>query len=94
MVAVVDNEADAVAQAERAAPDAILMDIRLRDGDGIDAAAAIQAERAVPVIFLSANFDAGNLARIRALEDAAIIRKPFLERQLLAGLARALERPN
>lgn len=94
VVAVVDNEADAIAKAGGLAPDLILMDIRLRTGDGVDAATAIQKVQEVPVIFISANIDTGNLARISRLKRAAVIRKPFLEGELLAGIAKALERTN
>jgi DNA-binding response OmpR family regulator len=37
----VDTEADAVAEAERTHPDAVLMDITLREGDGTVAAKEI-----------------------------------------------------
>jgi CheY-like chemotaxis protein len=92
VIAVVDNERDAIVECERLDPDVILMDIRLREGDGVSAAKAIQARRHVPVIFISANFDAGTLTRIGELRAAVMLRKPFLDCELLNELGSALGR--
>ena len=90
VMAVVDTERDAVSEAERLRPDVILMDIRLRQGDGVSAARTIQARRDAPVIFISANLDAATLARIGELRRAAVLRKPFSDRELLKELRNVL----
>ena len=52
VLGTVDTEADAVAAAERMRPDVILIDITLRDGDGISAAKTIQEKLKTRIIFM------------------------------------------
>ncbi len=87
IVGIIDNEADAVAAAIRLKPDAILLDITLRDGDGISAARAILKDVATRIIFISGNSDPATLAAAQQLKPAGFVRKPFVTDQL-AGLVR------
>jgi two-component system, response regulator PdtaR len=87
IVGIVDNEADAVAAAIRLKPDAILLDITLRDGDGISAARSILKDLATWIIFVSGNSDPVTLAAAHQLKPAGFIRKPFVTDRL-AGLVR------
>ena len=81
----------AVRQALRERPDAILMDIRLRDGmDGLQAAEAIRRLLPTPVIFCTAHSDAATRARIERLGRAVLLPKPVAPdalRGALFGLA-------
>jgi DNA-binding NarL/FixJ family response regulator len=77
VVATVDTEADAIAACERLEPDVVLMDITLREGNGIMAAGAIMRSSPARVIFVSGNSDPKTLAAARALAGAGFIRKPF-----------------
>jgi CheY-like chemotaxis protein len=72
-------------------PDLILMDVRLRAGrDGIEVAAAIRAERAVPFVFCTAYADdPGTLRRLEPVA-AAIVAKPIRPETLQTALTRAL----
>lgn len=76
VVAVLANEADAVAMATRHSPGLILADINLgRGGDGIAAVARIQQSMTVPVIFVTAYPE--RLLTAERVEPAFVISKPF-----------------
>ncbi len=78
IVGLVDTEADAVAEAERILPDIVLMDITLREGDGIAAAKEIQTKLKTHIIFVSGNSDPSTLAAANKINPAGFIRKPFV----------------
>jgi DNA-binding NarL/FixJ family response regulator len=82
VLGTVDTEGDAVAAAERMRPDVILIDITLRDGDGISAAKAIQEKLKTRIIFISGNSDPRTLAAADKINPAAFIRKPFVTDRL------------
>lgn len=87
------SAAAAISLAREARPDVLLFDIHLGAGlDGIEAACAIQAERPVPVVFLSAYSDAPTLERVRAVEHSSYLLKPFGERMLQILLDAAVYR--
>lgn len=88
VVGVHDNAADAIDAARRLQPDVILMDITLRDGDGIAAARAVLQQRDVRIIFVSGNSDPQTLAAAQALHPAGFIMKPFISASF-ARLVRA-----
>ena len=84
----------AEALARRHEPDVVLMDLRLAGPrDGVDAACAIEAARAVPMIFITASGDPRTLQRIHANDPDDILLKPVLERDLAASLARLCPLP-
>jgi DNA-binding NarL/FixJ family response regulator len=91
---IVDTEADAVAAAERLKPDIILMDITLRDGDGISAARTILKRLETCIIFVSGNSDPLTLAAAQELKPAAFIRKPFVTDSLAQLVRKALSSKN
>lgn len=75
------------------APDVILMDVRLRAGrDGIEVAAAIRAERAIPFVFCTAYADDPGTRRRLESVAAAVVPKPIRSEALRTALARALAR--
>ncbi len=83
------EEAQTLAAQRR--PDAILMDIRLKDGgDGIAAAEQISASLDIPIIFLTAMTDDCNIERAAHLRPAAYLAKPFHRDELRAALKIAL----
>jgi two-component system, response regulator PdtaR len=94
ILGTVDNEADAVATAIRLKPDAILMDITLRDGDGISAARSILKDLATRIIFVSGNSDPVTLAAAQQLKPAGFIRKPFVTDRLASLVRTALTEKN
>jgi DNA-binding response OmpR family regulator len=59
-------------------PDLILMDITLQGvTDGIQTARLIQAQKSIPIIYLSANTDADTQLRAAATEPLGFIPKPI-----------------
>lgn len=72
-------------------PDLILMDITLKGPlDGLETAGRIQAEKSVPVIFLSATDNQAVLRRIREHRPGISLAKPFGEADLIAAIRVAL----
>lgn len=84
MCAVVDTEADAVRQADATAPDLVIADIQLRQGNGVDAMERIAQCRDVPVIFVSGNHTFTPNPQIRT---ARFIAKPFRVESLRQAVA-------
>ncbi len=81
----------AIAMATELRPDLVLMDIQLAGPmDGIDAANAIRAQLALPVVFLTAFSADGVLARAKLTEPFGYILKPFSDRELGTVLTMAL----
>lgn len=73
----------AIALARSAAPDLVLMDIRLEGGmDGAEAALSISREQDIPVVFLTAHSDEQTLRRALAAAPFGYLIKPFLDREL------------
>ena len=77
---------------QQAAPDAVLLDVMLPDGDGFSLLGDLRRERDLPVLFLSARDE--DEARLRGLGLGAddYITKPFLPQELLLRLGAVLRR--
>lgn len=81
----------ALALIEAAPPDLALMDIQLQgETDGIELAHAIGERWSFPVVYLTARSDAGTLERLKDLEPAGYVCKPFQEEQLRVAVELAL----
>jgi two-component system, response regulator PdtaR len=71
------TEDSAVESDQALKPDLILMDVRLKKGDGTNAARRIRQARPVPIIFCTALADHPEFkARIADLPSTATVRKP------------------
>jgi signal transduction histidine kinase len=82
---------EAVTLAKQAAPDLVLMDIRLQGRlDGIAAADEIRKRLQLPVVYLTAHADDSTVRRARATEPFGYLLKPFEERELRITLEMAL----
>ena len=82
--ATASTEAEAVAAAARSVPDLMVLDIKLAEGSGVAAVAAIQAQGHVPHVFLTG-------AKLqRSLSGAPLLTKPFREADLVRSMAAAL----
>ena len=80
----------AIAKAVDARPDLILMDIRLKgDMDGVSAAARIQAEVDLPIIFLSGYSDIQTLQQAGSTKVYGYLIKPVRAQDLLASIETA-----
>ncbi len=93
VTAIASSGLQAIHQAKAHRPDIILMDIHIEgDIDGIDTAAQIKIELAVPVIFLTAYSEEATLQRARATTPFGYLLKPFSERELHATIQMVLQR--
>ncbi len=91
-VATAATGRDALGQAIREPPDAVLLDLGLPDTDGIEVIGALRASSSVPIIVLSGRTTAQD--KIGALDAGAddYVIKPFAMDELLARLRAALRR--
>jgi CheY-like chemotaxis protein len=87
VVATADTAATAIAAAEAHRPDVVFMDVRLREGDGIEAAAAIRDRFGIPFVLATAYADEETHRRIAAAEPLAYLVKPVA----LGAIQRILE---
>ena len=85
--ATAQTEADAVAAAAQHGPDMILVDVTLKQGNGISAMRTIARTSDVRHVFMTGT------GRHEFPEDAVILRKPFCESDLIRALAQAMTRP-
>jgi CheY-like chemotaxis protein len=85
------NGQDAITLTNKTNPDAIIMDIFL-DGnmDGIEAAKIIREKLNIPIIFLTGYSDDNILERIRTIQSAQFILKPFTNEDLRIALKLSL----
>jgi DNA-binding NarL/FixJ family response regulator len=90
VVGTVDTQDEAIAATRRLQPDIVLMDIRLRQGDGIAASRAIGT--AARVIFVSGNTDPQTLAAARQTNPAGFLAKPFSSGELARAVRNAYNR--
>ena len=82
---------ESILKAETELPDAVLMDIYLRDKmDGIEAAEYIYTQFQIPVVFLSAYSDLELLERAKKVGSFGYLIKPFKEHELRTNLEMAL----
>ncbi len=83
---------EALADQRRLQPDAIILDLMLPDGDGLEVCTRLRASSAVPIIMLTARGDSTD--RVIGLELGAddYLPKPFDPRELLARLRTVLRR--
>ena len=91
-VTIVTNGADAVAEAARSAYALVVMDVRMPVMDGLEAAKRIRAlpspRGLVPIVALTANVDAAEIAACLDAGMDAHLPKPLDRRQLLEEVAR------
>ncbi|MFT5928514.1 MAG: hydrogenase-4 transcriptional activator, partial [Candidatus Azotimanducaceae bacterium] len=86
---------EAIELAKRTQPDLLLTDIHLKDGeDGIEMARTIQAERDVPVVFLTAYSDDATVSRAKEVAPYGYIIKPVDNRELQIAIDMALYKFN
>ena len=87
-----ETVAGGFAAARREAFDAVILDVMLPDGDGLDLCRRLRAESDVPILMLTARGDPPD--RIVGLEIGAddYLPKPFDPRELLARLRAILRR--
>jgi DNA-binding response OmpR family regulator len=82
----------AVADAQRAQPDLVVLDVMLPGFDGLEVCRRIQAERPVPVLMLTARDDETDLLVGLGVGADDYITKPFSMRELVARVHVLLRR--
>jgi response regulator NasT len=90
---VVGEAADgqqAVTLAQETNPDLVILDIRMPNMDGLEAARTIQSHRATPVIILSAHAESGLGSQAANAGAHAYLVKPFTAAQLKPAIELAL----
>jgi len=84
--------ASAVKLARDLQPDIVLMDIKMPDMDGIEAATILAEERVAPVLLISAYSQQELVQRAREAGVAGYLVKPFRESDLVPAIEIALAR--
>jgi len=85
--------AEALRLAVNAAPDLVLMDIKLKGPlDGIDVAGALYDQLKIPVVYLTAHADAEILERAKKTAPSGYVLKPFDDRTLRTAIELAFDR--
>lgn len=79
-----DTEAGAIAAAQAHRPDLVLVDLRLREGDGLSAARAIRVAYGVPMVVVTARPDLA-----AGIDARFVVAKPFTPAILQAAIERA-----
>ena len=91
VVAVRDGR-QLVEQCRQTAPDLIIADVKMPHMDGIEAAAVVNREHAVPVVLVSAYHEEELLARAGQAPVMAYLIKPVKQASVEAAIATALAR--
>lgn len=84
--AVEASQTGAVKAALRCRPDLMIVDVELKEGNGVSAVDEILSTKFLPHLFVS-----GDINKVRALRPGAVaIEKPFHEAELIRAIHRAL----
>jgi len=92
VVGEVADGRSALNQARELRPDIIIMDIKMPDMDGIEAAKTLTEERIAPVVLLSAYSQRDLVQRAREAGVVAYLVKPYREEELAPAIEVALAR--
>ncbi len=92
VVGEVADGRSAVNQARELRPDVVVMDIKMPDMDGIEAARILTEERIAPVVLLSAYSQRDLVQRAREAGVVAYLVKPYREEELTPAIEVALAR--
>ncbi len=92
VVGIARNGNEAIALANRLKPDLIMMDIRMPEMEGTEAAARIHDQMAVPIIMLTAYADKETVRKAEAAGALAYLVKPVSEVELPPAITIALSR--
>jgi CheY-like chemotaxis protein len=86
------NGVEAVALARELEPDLVLLDVKMPELDGIEAARRILAERPVPIVLVTAYGEEALVERAVDVGVFGYLTKPFREADLLPAIRTALAR--
>ena len=89
VIAALATEDEAVEAFARHRPDVVMMDVRLRAGDGVNAAKRLRASGPAAVVFVTGSVDVGTRVRMEAIPGAGIVSKPVRAHELRSALRAA-----
>jgi len=92
VIAVAHTGAEAIDLAARLSPDLIIMDIRMPEVDGTEAASRINQQRSTPILMLTAYTDRETIRRAEIAGALAYLVKPVKEVELSPAINIALAR--
>ena len=92
VVAEAGDGAKAVESARNLSPDVVILDIKMPNMDGIDAARAINEEKIAPVVLLTAYSQVDLVKRAKEAGVYSYLVKPFKEADLVPAIEIALSR--
>lgn len=92
VVAEAANGKEAVHLAQELKPDLAILDIKMPELDGIEAAKQIMTERPIPIILLTAYSEQELAERAAEANVSAYLMKPVSEHDLLPAIALAVQR--
>ncbi len=92
VIAEAANGKEAVGLAHELKPDMAILDIKMPEMDGIEAAKTITQERPIPIILLTAFSERELAERAAEANVSAYIMKPVSEQDLLPAIALAMSR--
>lgn len=92
VLAEASNGKEAVHLADELRPDLAILDIKMPEMDGIEAAQKIMAARPIPIILLTAYSERELAERAASANVAAYLMKPVSEQDLLPAIALAVSR--
>jgi response regulator NasT len=92
VIAVAGTGRELVEACRDSHPDLVIIDIKMPDMDGIDAATELYREHPVPVILVSAYHDDGFIRRAEADHILAYLVKPIKQADLVPAIALAIRR--
>lgn len=92
VIGIARSGTEAISLANRLSPDLIIMDIRMPEMEGTEAAAHIRDHRPVPIIMLTAYADKETIRKAEAAGALAYLVKPVNENELPPAIDIALAR--
>jgi response regulator NasT len=92
VIGIARNGAEAITLANRLKPDLIMMDIRMPEMEGTEAASRIRDQMPVPIIMLTAYADKETVRKAEAAGALAYLVKPVNENELPPAINIALAR--
>ncbi len=92
VVGIARSGTEAISLAHRLVPDLIIMDIRMPEMEGTEAAAIIRNQRPIPIIMLTAYADKETIRKAEASGALAYLVKPVNENELPPAIDIALAR--
>jgi PAS domain S-box-containing protein len=93
VLGIADNGPEAIALAAQLRPDLVVMDIRLKESDGVEAGERIHRELDIPIVFVTSHSDQATLLRAASTSaQFGYVLKPFREEDLLVAIDVAMHR--